>query len=133
MSKSKATTKPIPESGFQFNGTVYKYGKPQYRDYLAFIQEVEPMIRGMFDGSIVDIKSDQLITKLGDSLPKLALIVLNAADPHPKDFTLDELLDTATPFSLLNIVVGFVVHSKMLEDFASLIKSVSELMTSNAA
>jgi hypothetical protein len=135
--KQKLAPKNRPVKTFEFDRKVYAFGGLKYRDSVEFLGHVLPAFKGVFDGSAtIDYSMTDLFDALGDSLPKMALLILNAAtvqNAEPHVWTLDEVLNVATPFSLLNIVSGYVVWSDIPGEFVQLLKSVSELMAERNA
>ena len=49
------------------------------------------------------------------------------------EWTLDEVLEVAPPFSLLNVISGYIVWSDIPGDFVKLLHSVSQLVVSYAS
>jgi len=126
---------------FQLGDKTYKVVHLPYRDYIAFMKLVEPLLSAMTNGLVerfspvrvpgIELPTEKLslraiIDFCADSLPAMVCMVCKQTQP---EITVEDVEKVAqSPYQLAEIVMQQMVVNGMLKDFANFTKRAAMML-----
>lgn len=133
-------TPELSQHAITLNGRTFKVIDLEYDSYMKFTLFLKPLFNEILSKaksaqesgntsvgfSIADINLDKVFGMFEETLPQMALIVLQATEPS---MTLEECKNICkTPFKMLEVVLLQISKNNIIEDFTSFFPQLARLI-----